>query len=291
MIEYFKVLPIMNFLKEILNHKKKELKEKKKICSFASLKERVENRKGEGRNFVKAILQPKIGDVAIIAEIKLASPSSGKPPHQIWCGGKIGKTTEVEKRAKIYEKSSADAISIVTDKKFFQGELQFIPRVKAAVSLPVLAKDFIITPYQIYELKLFGADSILFIAKILSLPQLKKFVAIAKKLKIEPIIEVNNEQELKRAIKTDARCIAVNARNLDTFNIDLKNACRLLKLIPKKFIPIAFSGIKNRKDVEPYIDAGAKAVLVGTTLMKINPHAKTFGAEVKETILKLKGIT
>lgn len=263
----------MNFLKEILNYKKKEIEKRKKICAFASLKEKLKKQKEKRRDFVKAILQPKIGDVSIIAEIKLASPSTGR----------LGKVEEIEKRVKIYEQSSADAISIVVDKKFFQGELQFIPRVKTAISLPVLAKDFIIDPYQIYELKLFGADSALFIAKILSLAQLKKFVEIAKSLGMEPLVEVNNELELKKAIKTKTRCIAVNARDLATFKIDLKNAYRLLKLIPKKFIALGFSGVKNRKDVEAYIKAGAKAVLVGTTLMK--------SGNAEETILKLKGIT
>lgn len=233
-------------LKQIIDNKLVELKEKKRQC----------------RNFVYALTHQKTGDIAIIAEIKLATPTAGI----------LGMANEVVRRARSYERAGADAISVVTDNKYFGGRPDFISSIKKSVSLPILMKDFVIDPYQVYEAKIIGADALLFIAKILTKRQLKKLVSIAVDIGIEPVVEVQNADELGSALALSERhrveCVAVNARNLDDFQVDINRACSLLKLIPKEKLALGFSGVKGRDEVEKYKQAGAKAVLVGNALMK-----------------------
>ncbi len=229
-------------LNEIIRNKFMEIAEKKKK-----------------RDFLGAIIHPKVGNISIIAEIKLSSPSAGK----------LGEEKELEKRVIVYEKSGADAVSLVVDQKYFDGELEFIRRIKSAVSLPVLAKDFILDPYQIYEMKAYGTDAVLLIAKIVSLVKLVQLVKLARELDLEPVVEVQNGEELQNATQTDTKIIAVNARDLDTFNVDIDRACELISSIPKKFISLGFSGVLGGREAEKYKKAGAKGVLVGTSLMKI----------------------
>ncbi|OIO15539.1 hypothetical protein COV53_07165 [Candidatus Gottesmanbacteria bacterium CG11_big_fil_rev_8_21_14_0_20_37_11] len=230
-----------SILDEIISNKLHEVSEKKKK-----------------RNFLDVIKNPKVGDISVIAEIKLASPAEGK----------LAEKKDIIKRAIKYEKSSCDAISLVVDKKYFNGDLEYIKRVKNIVALPILAKDFVIDPYQIYEMKSYGADAILLIAKIIPSDKLVLLVNLAKKLNIEPVVEVQNKRELDRAIHTDTKLIAVNARNLTTFVIDIDNACKISKLVPKNFISLGFSGVSNRCDAKRYKEAGARGILVGTSLMK-----------------------
>lgn len=232
-----------NKLDEIIENKYKEVEMKK-----------------QKRDFLRSITNPKIGDISIIAEIKLASPSSGR----------LADETSILDRVIEYERGGSDAISIVVDKKYFGGELEFIKQIKNVVSLPILAKDFIIDPYQIYELKAFGADAILLIAKIVSVKKLVQFVKLAKEMNMEPVVEVQTRQELNNALKTDTKIIAVNARNLDSFEVDVDKACGVLKLIPQKYTTLGFSGVISRSEVEKYKNAGVKGVLVGTSLMKTN---------------------
>lgn len=244
-----------NKLREILENKHKEIKAKK-----------------QKRDFCGSMVKPKVGDISIIAEIKLRSPSMGK----------LGEEKEIISRVKSYEKYHADAISIVVDQEYFGGKLEYIKLVKAVVSLPILAKDFIMDPFQIYELKLYGADAVLLIVKIVSSDQLVKFVKLANKLNIEPVVEVQNAQELKDALKTDTRIIVVNARDLSTFKVNVDRACKLIKSIPKEFVSLGFSGVLGRNEVEQYKNAGAKGVLVGTSLMK--------SKDAEKSIKDLKGL-
>lgn len=232
---------MQNILKKIITNKFQEVQAKKR-----------------SRDFLGSIINPKAGDISIIAEIKLTSPSAGK----------LGDVIDIEKRVKDYEICGADAISVVVDKKYFGGALEFIKQIKEISSLPILAKDFIVDPYQIYEAKYYGADAVLLIAKIVSSHQLVQLVKLAKKLNIEPVVEVQTEQELKDALNTDTQIIAVNARDLDSFEVDVDKACRLLKLVPKEFVTLGFSGIKSRADIKKYKIAGVRGVLVGTSLMK-----------------------
>lgn len=233
-------------LDEIIKNKFKEVAEKKK----------------RERDFVRSILNPKFGNISIISEIKIATPIKGV----------LSREKDVCLKSVMYERGGADAISVVTDNKYFGGSLDFIRDVKNEVSLPVLMKDFIIDPYQIFEAKIIGADALLFIAKILTKRQLKEFILLASSLGIEPVVEVQNADELRNVLALSERqrveCVAVNARNLDDFQVDINQACSLLKLIPKEKLALGFSGVKGRDEVEKYKQAGAKAVLVGNALMK-----------------------
>ncbi len=230
-----------SILDEIINNKLHEVAEKKKK-----------------RNFMYAIKNPKAGNISIIAEIKLVSPGEGR----------LGGKKDIVRRVMEYGEGGADAISLVVDKKYFNGDLALIKKIKNSVALPVLAKDFIINPYQIHEMKAYGADAILLIAKIISRENLREFVKLSFEADLEPIVEVQNREELEKATGTDTKVIAVNARDLSTFEINVDRACALLKLIPGKFTALGFSGVSNRADIQKYRKAGAMGVLVGTSLMK-----------------------
>lgn len=234
-------------LDQIISNKRKEILEKKRPSSF-----------------VQAVTHPKVGRVALIAEIKLASPA----------GGILGNAEDILRRARAYEQAGADAISIVVDRKFFGGDYEFISRVKKVTTLPILAKDFVIDIYQIFEAKIAGASAVLLIAKILSKETLKRFVQLAFSIGLEPVVEVGNEKELEVAISTEAICLGVNARDLVTFNVDIEKACKIGRNIPNSRLFIGFSGVKTRYDIETYRSAGAKAILIGTTLMKSNNTKK-----------------
>jgi len=231
-----------NFLNTIINYKNKELK----------------NRKRMKFRFRKALLNPKFGDIGVIAEIKFASPAKGV----------LGHKKNLLSRVLEYQKAKADVISIITDKKFFKGNTRFISQTRKRISLPILQKDFVIDPLQIYEAKILGSEAILLIVKIISRKKLKEFVNLAFSLGIEPVVEINDEKDLEKTLKTRTKFIAVNARNLATFKVDLASACQLIKKIPKSFNIIGFSGVKGREEVEKYQESGAKAVLVGTSLMR-----------------------
>ncbi len=222
----------------------------------------------QNKNFLEEVIKKKKSkDIAIIAEVKFASPTI---PY-------LGSPGDLRTRVKEYERAGADAISIITEKHFFKGDIGFVSQVKKVVKIPVLQKDFIIDPYQIYEAKSAGSNALLFIARLVSKEKLQIFVLLAQKLGIEPIIEVFNEKDLKKAVATKTLFIAVNARDLETFIVDVPKACELIKNIPDRFIKLGFSGIESKKEVMMYKNAGAKGVLVGTSLMKANNITKFLG--------------
>ncbi len=231
-----------DFLNDVIRQKKKNLKRQLKLGSL----------------FKNTIMKSSKTGVAIIAEIKFATPTN---PH-------LGSPSELLDRTRAYKKAGADAISVITEKHYFQGDPLHVSQIKNAVSLPVLQKDFVIDPYQIYEAKAAGADALLFIARIASENKLQQFVLLAQTLGIEPVVEVHNQEDVKKAVTTKTRFIAVNARDLDTFDVDVAKACKLLKKIPNRFIKLGFSGVKSKKEVMMYQNAGAKGVLVGTSLMR-----------------------
>ena len=208
--------------------------------------------------------------MVIIAEIKLASPTAAY----------LGSENDIVKRAVDYKQAGVDAISIITEKHFFKGSLKFIPQIKKSVDLPVLQKDFVIDPYQIYEAKIIGADALLLIAKITDKQTLIKFVLLCQEIGIEPIVEISDEIDLKKALQTSTKIIAINARNLETFDVNVDQACRLMEKIPDRFVKLGFSGIKSSTEVKKYQRVGAKGVLVGTSLMKTN-NIKSFIRELQ----------
>lgn len=229
-------------LEEIIKNTTQDLLEKKK----------------ENKRFQQATQNPREGKIAIIAEIKLASPSAGN----------LGNINEIEFRIKEYERAGVDAISVVTERRFFKGDPKMVTTIRGMTALPILQKDFVIDEYQLYEAKNLGADAILLIVRIIPEKDLIKFVNLAKKIGIEPVVEVNSKNDLKGALKTDTKVIAVNARDLDTFEVDVDKACDLIKRIPSRFIRLAFSGVKGREEMKRYGNAGVDGVLIGTSLMK-----------------------
>lgn len=212
-------------------------------------------------SFKESILNPKVGDIGLIAEIKLASPTAGS----------LGKKADVLNRLKIYQDAGVDAVSIITERKNFKGSTDLVSIAKRnAVRVPVLQKDFVIDDFQIKESSSLGADALLLIARIVEGQKLQRFVRLCKQLGLESVVEICSEEDLRKAVASGAKIIAVNARDLDTFEVDVNKAVELLKRIPEKFIKLGFSGIHSRSEVEKYKQAGAIAVLVGTELMRTN---------------------
>ena len=208
------------------------------------------------RDFKGAISRP--GRINLIAEIKFASPSAGM----------IREKTDPALIGSIYEQSGASAISLLTDRKFFQGDISFLPILKRSVSLPVLRKDFIIDEIQVEEASRYGADAVLLIARILSVRQLKDLIMACRGLGPVPLTEVHDGSDIDKALECGADIIGINNRDLDTFKIDMTTTLSLAPLIPEACIVVGESGINNEEDIGKLKAARINAVLVGSALMK-----------------------
>ena len=245
----------MSILQKIVTNTKANLIEKKAQLPLEQIKLSLEDLSLPKGKFKDNILNK---DEAIIAEIKKASPSAGV----------IDEDFNPVKKALEYEAFGASALSILTEENFFMGSVNYLKEVKAITSLPILRKDFMVDEYQVYESKLIGADCILLIASILSDQQIEDFIYIAKKLDLDYLIEVHNENELKRVEHFDGALIGVNNRNLKTFEVDLNNSVRLRNLFKQKNIFIAESGIKTREDMNYLKQNNIKVFLIGESLMR-----------------------
>ena len=232
---------------------------------------------GERRDFLAALRKPRRGDIALIAEVKKASPSAGV----------ICRDFDPAGIAKAYEAAGASCLSVLTDEKFFQGSLDHLRQIRAAVELPLLRKDFIIDERQILEAIEWGADAILLIVAILSDDKLEQFHALATQAGLAALVEVHDEAELKRALAIGAGLIGVNNRDLKTFKVDLATterlAAKLLSSPVTRHPPrlVAESGIHTRADVERLKQCGANAILVGESLMR--------GGDIKSKVRELIG--
>lgn len=246
-----------NVLNQIVDNKKQDLGIQKLNISLEAMKQKAFAIKSETK-FRNALLPPKRTDIAIIGEIKLASPTHTD----------LGTNVNVIERAKEYESAHIDAISFITEKHYFKGDIRVIEQLKNYITLPILQKDFVIDPYQVYEAKTVSSDALLFIARLLDQQTLIEFVTLANGIGIEPVVEINDEADLEKAVATPTSIIAVNARNLENFDVDIVGACELIKKIPNQFIKLGFSGINSSQEVMEYKNAGAKGVLVGMSLMK-----------------------
>jgi len=254
----------MNILDEIVEQKQREVAQlPAHIIAAGDLRDVLLER-DERRDFLAALRQPRSGDVALIAEVKKASPSAGV----------ICKDFDPVRIAKEYEAAGASCLSVLTDEKFFQGSLDYLRQIHAAVKLPLLRKDFIIDERQILEAVEWGADAILLIVAILDDARLKHFHTLATEAGLAALVEVHDEGELDRAMALGAGLIGVNNRNLKTFTVDLGTTERLaarLFMSPdtrcSSFL-VAESGIQTHADVKRLAKAGAKAVLVGESLMR-----------------------
>ncbi|MBB5349344.1 indole-3-glycerol phosphate synthase TrpC [Desulfoprunum benzoelyticum] len=196
--------------------------------------------------------------VSIIAEVKKASPSKGV----------ICEDFDPVEIAGNYQRSGAQAISVLTDRQFFQGSLLYLMQVREAVILPVLRKDFIIDEVQIREAGMHGADAILLIAAILDALQLKEYQVYAGELGMDVLVEVHDEREVELALAADSRLIGINNRNLKDFSMDINTTFRLKKIIPADIPVVSESGLRDHEDIERLAEAGVAAALIGETLMR-----------------------
>jgi indole-3-glycerol phosphate synthase len=194
----------------------------------------------------------------IIAEVKKASPSAGI----------IAADFNPKRIAMAYEAAGAGAISVLTDRQFFQGSTADLASVRSAVSLPILRKDFIIDPIQIHEARCLGADSFLLIAAILDAVRLREFLEIGRAIGMEALVEVHSRDELEKVLETDAAIIGVNNRNLRTFEVSLQTSSELIGLMPKNTCTVSESGIRTPEDARFLHALGFDALLVGQSLME-----------------------
>ena len=244
----------MNRLEEILRTKREEIK---RLRSNAAELERQARARNDFRDF-RSALQQSDGSLAVIAEIKKASPSAGI----------IVTSFDPVETAKNYERNGANAISILTDTKFFQGKLQDLADVRRDGSVPLLRKDFILDEIQIAESAANGADAILLIAAALEQEQLVDLLHATEKYRLDALVEVHTREELKRALDAEAKIVGINNRNLATFDVDLAVTEELCREVPDEIVLVSESGIKTPQDVARVKACGVDAVLVGEALMR-----------------------
>ena len=217
--------------------------------------------------FKEALKDPQI---AIIAEVKKASPSKGL----------IAENFDYIEIAKEYESAGASAISVLTEPYFFQGSDDYLKEIAQNVSIPILRKDFVIDEYMIWEAKLLGASAVLLIVSILDIVQLKKFLDLAHDLGLSAIVETHDGNEIRTAMNVGAEIIGVNNRNLADFTVDIDNSINLRRCVSDNILFISESGIKTKEDVRKLKENNVDAVLIGETLMKSNDK-KSLIAELK----------
>jgi indole-3-glycerol phosphate synthase len=222
------------------------------------------------RPFFHALAQP--GPIKLIAEVKKASPSAGL----------IRADFDPVAIARIYEQHGATCLSVLTDASFFQGKLEYLTAVRAAVKIPVLRKDFLLDVYQVYEARAAGADAVLLIAECLDDCRLRAIHNAAVELGMTPLVELYDEENLQRVFDAGATLIGVNNRDLRTMVTDLDHTLRLRDKVPDQCVLVAESGIRTRADVERLTAAGVDAMLVGESLMK----QPDIGAAVDELLGK-----
>lgn len=267
----------MTILDTIVEEKRRELARlPQRPVTAADLQAAVRAR-GGCRGFADALRHPPHGSLALIAEVKKASPSAGV----------IRPDFDPVRIAREYEAAGASCLSVLTDEKFFQGSLEYLKQIRQAVKLPLLRKDFVIDERQILEAVDWGADAILLIVAILSDAQIKHFQELARAAGLAALVEVHDEAELDRAIAAGAELLGVNNRDLKTFKVSLANTERLAERLfaatanaSQKPLLVAESGIHTRADVERLARCGARAILVGESLMR----QADIGAKTRELL-------
>lgn len=258
-------------LDKIIADKRDEVRARQAEVSLDTLKEQVAGRP-RCRNFYKAVTQPNRRGLNVIAEVKKASPSAGL----------IRPDFDPVAIAQTYARCGADAISVLTDEKYFQGRLEYVAQVKEAVELPVLRKDFIVDVWQVYESRAAGADAILLIADVLNPGELMDLMIAAAELTLTVLLEVHEADTLMsiRSLigfpKQGYSVLGINNRNLNTMQVDLNTTSRLAGLLEHKRELVAESGIKTRSDVEKLRTVGVRAVLIGQTLCEHPDIAEKF---------------
>ena len=260
-----------NILDQIIADKRGEVRQRRSEVSLEQLKERVAGLP-KCRNFYKAVTKPNGRGLNVIAEIKKASPSAGL----------IRADFDPVTIAQAYERCGADAISVLTDEKYFQGRLEYLEQVKQAVALPILRKDFIVDAWQIYEARAAGADAILLIADALPPGELMDLMIAATELTLTILLEVHQADVLMgvRSLigfpEKGYSVLGVNNRDLTTMTVDINTTARLKDMLDDDVPVVAESGIKTRGDVEKLIGVGVRAVLIGQTLCEHPDIAEKF---------------
>ena len=263
-------------LSRILEHKKAELRRKQSRGYLAELKGRIVDRT-RPLGFIQALEKGLTSTApALIAEVKKASPSQGLMRPE------FHDQFEPVTIASQYRDHGASALSVLTDKDFFQGNLEYLHNVKEAVHLPTLNKEFMVEEIQFYEARAYGADCVLLIAAALDRFQLEDFFTVAQELSLDVLIEIHHERELDTVLERVplARLIGINNRDLKTFQTDLSVTERLAKRMPADRLIVSESGIHNREHVERVLEAGAKAMLIGESLLR----ADSIQAKIQELL-------
>lgn len=243
-------------LDEIIARKKKEVEQRKKILPLAHLKKRI----AQQRPPLDFALALKGKHMRLIAEVKQASPSRG-----ILCPN-----FNPSELATTYAQGGANAISVLTEVNYFKGSLDHLVAIREVVKLPLLRKDFIFDPYQVYESRAYGADALLLIMATLSQEQFKELLSIGHSLGLKCLVEVHNETEVERALLGGAEILGINNRDLGTFTVDINTTGQLRPLIPRQKIVVAESGVRSRNDIEKLKGWGVDAVLIGEALVTAN---------------------
>ncbi|MDP3722950.1 MAG: indole-3-glycerol phosphate synthase TrpC [Candidatus Omnitrophota bacterium] len=249
-------------LDEILSSKRREVEAARARLPFEELQARLAHHAAE-RSFRAALDVP--GRLSLIAELKRKSPSKGM----------LRERFDPVSLAQNLQEAGAAALSVLTDEPFFGGHLDFLRDVKQFTELPVLRKEFIIDPYQVYEAALYEADAVLLIARVLPEPLLVRCLQVAVRLGLEPFVEVHSEAELEIAVRAGAHVIGINHRDLTSFQLDLRLSERLVPRVPAGKLIVAESGIQTAEDVKRMQRLGVHAVLIGEALMTAaDPAAK-----------------
>ena len=271
-------------LDDIVKSTKQRVKQEQRVCATAIVKQQaIALTKSEQYEypFFKALQESNMN---FICEIKKASPSKG-----IIC-----EDFDYLRFAKEYEMAGANAISVLTEPQYFLGSKDYLQAIAKCVNIPILCKDFIIEPYQIYQAKIWGASAILLICAILDDKKLAYFHKLATKLGLSCLVETHDAQEINRALAIGAKIIGVNNRNLKDFSVDFNNSINLSKKVPKHCILVAESGIKNEQDIRLLRAQGISVVLIGELLMRAQDKIKTLESLYGKTIrpdIKICGIT
>jgi indole-3-glycerol phosphate synthase len=260
----------MSILHEIVRNKRNELESVKRAVPLTELKARLADI-GPSRSFKNAITRDK-GPVRLIAELKKASPSKGL----------IRADFDVPDILSVYNAKDVSAISVLTEKRYFGGNLEFLDEARKRTRKPLLRKDFIVDDYQVYEARVHNADAVLLIAAALEKSRMSDLSGLAAELSLDCLVEVHTWKELDAALSCGAEIIGINNRDLSTLNISLNVTFGMLKDIPEESIVVSESGINSRTDVESIQSTRIDAILVGTTLMQ----ADDIGAKIDELLGK-----
>lgn len=248
----------MTILDRIVEDKKQEVSGAEKRVPPAQLKRLIADTPWQSRGFYRRLKHPGPGGVNIIAEVKRASPSKGN----------ISEHLDAAACAADYRSGGAAAVSVLTDAPYFKGRLEDLKQVRAAVDLPVLRKEFIVSGYQVYESRAAGADAILLIARILTPQQLCDLLSLTHELGMDALVEIHNEADYTAAHQAGARLIGINNRNLATFDTDIRTAMHLANLLAPHEVPVAASGIANREDIVNNLEQGIFTFLIGESLVR-----------------------